>query len=354
VESIAEKIIEIIDPEKSAEVADLCYVSDLSPGIKREKSGKRFIYIDIDGNKITDRKELKRIKSLIIPPAWKDVWICNDPNGHLQATGRDSKGRKQYRYHFRWQEIRNELKFDKMLAFGQVLPKIRQKTREDLALPGLPREKVLALVISIMEESLVRIGNPEYARENSTFGLTTMKNNHVKVENFNIKFKFRGKSGKYHEIKLRNPKLAKLIKRCQDLPGYDLFEYLDDEGNPHSISSTDINKYICDITNQNFTAKDYRTWGGSVYAMKVLQDFSEFDNETEAKKNITMAIKLIAKKLGNTTAVCKKYYIHPAVTEAYLNKTLNSVIENNKYSQSEDLHPEEIALIKLIEQKIQL
>jgi DNA topoisomerase-1 len=345
-------VISQIDPIKSAEIAELQYVNDLLPGITRKKSKKGFIYLDQNKKQIKDKNELKRIKALIIPPAWTDVWICPDKNGHLQATGRDSKGRKQYRYHLKWQKIRNELKFDKMLAFGKILPRLRRKVKADIELDGLPRDKILALVISIMEETLIRIGNREYVNENNTFGLTTMQNKHVEVDNYNIEFKFRGKSGKYHNINFRNAKLAKLIKRCRELPGYSLFEYLDNEGNPHSITSTDLNKYIYDITGQDFTAKDYRTWGGSVYAMEVFSKFSAQDNNSEEiKKNIVTAIKLIASRLGNTTNVCKKYYIHPAVLDAYLDGTLNNLFRK----QHEPIHflqPEETAFMALLEQRL--
>lgn len=346
---LAKRIKIIFDPLKSAEVAQLCYVSDINPGIKRVKAGKGFKYIDPKGKPINSKEELKRIRSLIIPPAWKDVWICLDPNGHLQATGRDAKGRKQYRYHFRWQKIRNELKFDKMMLFGQNLPNIRKKIQEDLNLSGIPKEKVLALVISIMSETLIRVGNIEYAEENETFGLSTMRNQHVEIKGNKIKFKFKGKSGKFHEIDYNNPKLSKLVKKCQELPGHDLFEYLDEQGNTHSISSGEINTYMCSITDQTFTAKDFRTWGGSVYAMQILQDFSSFENQTEAKKNLTDAIKIIAKKLGNTTSVCKKYYIHPKVVEAFLEGNLDSIIKKSETKNVEGLKPEEIAFMYLLE-----
>ena len=350
--SLVEETIDltvVLDPEKSAEMAHLYYVSDVVPGIKRKKSGKDFTYIDIKGKVITDEKQLSRIRALILPPAWEDVWICAKPNGHLQATGRDAKGRKQYKYHLKWQKLRNELKFDKMLLFGQILPSIRKQIRKDLSLSGIPKEKVMALVISIMSETLIRVGNAEYAEENNTFGLTTMLNKHVQIKDNTVKFKFKGKSGKFHDIDLKNKRLAKLIKQCRELPGYDLFEYLDESGSPHSIGSSDVNSYMCSITNQNFTAKDFRTWGGSVYAMQVLQDFTGFTSQTEAKKNLTEAIKLIAKKLGNTTTVCKKYYIHPKVLEAFLDGTLDSVIEKSKTKTIDELKPEEVAFMHLIE-----
>lgn len=346
---LAKRIKIIYDPLKSAEVAQLSYVSDIIPGIKRVKSGKGFKYINADGKSINSKEEMNRIKALIIPPAWKDVWICADPNGHLQATGRDAKGRKQYRYHFRWQKIRNELKFDKMILFGQNLPNIRKKIQEDISTSGMYKEKILALVISIMSETLIRVGNLEYAEENETFGLSTMKNQHVEIKGNKIKFKFKGKSGKFHDIEYSNPKLSKLVKKCQDLPGHDLFEYLDENGNICSISSGDINNYMCSITDQTFTAKDFRTWGGSVYAMLVLQDFANFENQTQAKKNLTEAIKVIAKKLGNTTAVCKKYYVHPKVVEAFLEGKLENIIQKSKSKNIEGLKSEEVAFMYLLE-----
>ncbi|HVF11272.1 MAG TPA: hypothetical protein VNA16_10735 [Abditibacteriaceae bacterium] len=270
----------ITDPIESAKAAGLRYVHDDRPGIRRKRAGKGFSYIDLDGQTIRDEKTLARIKSLAIPPAWKDVWICPSPNGHLQATGIDERGRKQYRYHPRWREVRDETKYTRMILFAGALPKIRERTAQDLAKPGLPREKVLAALVNLLEKTLIRVGNEEYANENKSYGLTTMRNRHVGVEGSTLHFQFRGKSGVYHRIDVQDRRLAKIIERLQDLPGQELFQYLDDEGQPQSVGSAEVNAYLKEISGEEFTAKDFRTWAGTVLASLALQEFEAFDSAT--------------------------------------------------------------------------
>jgi DNA topoisomerase-1 len=340
------------DPVETARSAGLRYVSDTTPGISRRRTGRGFSYIGADGNAIRDRDELRRFKSLAIPPAWTDVWICPSPNGHIQATGRDAKGRKQYRYHARWREVRDATKYDKMLEFGLALPAIRERTQHDLALPGLPREKVLATIVRLFEATLIRIGNEEYARKNGSFGLTTMRNRHVEVSGSTVRFRFRGKSGIYHEIGLDDRRLARIVKTCRDIPGQELFQYLDEEGQSQTINSADVNEYLRAITGGEFTAKDFRTWAGTVLATLALQEFREFGCETEAKKSLVCAIETVARQLGNTPAVCRKYYVHPAIIELYLAGRLFDVLEQpagpDPAKRLKHLQPEEIAVIRVL------
>jgi len=298
---------------QAAKTAGLRYVSEQTEGICRHRRGKGFFYADSSGKKVRDAETLNRIKSLVIPPAWKDVWICPDPRGHIQAIGRDQRGRKQYRYHARWREARDETKYEHMLDFGKSLPKIRRRVRRDMRQPGLPREKVIAIVIKLLESTLIRIGNDEYAKANHSIGLTTMHNKHVEIKAGAIHFEFRGKSGVEHAIDLQDRRLAKIIKACQDVPGYDLFQYVNGDGTHHAIKSEDINEYLHRVAGKEFTAKDFRTWAGTVLAAMALQEFERFDSQTQAKRNVVAAIESVAKKLGNTKAVCRKCYIHPTV-----------------------------------------
>ena len=321
------QLSEAADLVETAKAAGLRYVTDAMPGIRRKRSGKNFSYIDAKGQSVRDRKELERIKALAIPPAWTEVWICPDPHGHILATGRDAKGRKQYRYHPLWRVVRDETKYHRMIAFGEALPAIRERTSKDLALPGLPREKVLATIVRLLDTTMIRVGNEEYARENNSFGLTTLHNDHVDVSGEEIKFHFQGKSGKEHEIDVRDKQLARIVKRCQDIPGHELFQYLDEEGQSHTVDSANVNDYLREISGQDFTAKDFRTWGGTVYAVHVLRDLGEFGSETQAKKNIVQAIKFAAEQLGNTPTICRKCYVHPAVLDAYLNRSLLPVLK---------------------------
>ncbi|MDP9371326.1 MAG: DNA topoisomerase IB [Chloroflexota bacterium] len=328
------------------------YVTDAAPGIRRKRAGKHFSYIGLDGKPIRDRETLQRIRSLGIPPAYKDVWISPDPRGHLQATGYDAKGRKQYRYHPRWREVRDETKFERMLAFGRALPKIRERVDHDLSLPGLPREKVLATVVRLLETTLIRVGNEEYAQQNRSYGLTTMRDKHVDIKDSRIRFKFRGKSGKEHDIDIKDRRLANIIKRCRDIPGQELFQYIDDEGERQAIDSDDVNKYLKEITGDDFTAKDFRTWAGTVLCSLALQEFEAVDSDAQAKKNIVQAVKSVSERLGNTPAVCRKSYIHPAVLESYTDGsmlgTLRQLTEQELVEAAQDLRSEEAAVMGLL------
>ena len=311
------------DPVSAARAAGLRHVSDTQPGIHRHRSGKSFRYTTPDNKPLRDPETLARIKSLVIPPAWTDVWICPLANGHLQATGRDARHRKQSRYHPQWRAFRDETKYHRMAAFAEALPHIRRQVEHDLVLPGLPREKVLATIISLMESTHIRVGNEEYARTNQSFGLTTLKNKHVDIHGNTVTFSFQGKSKVHHTINLHDRRLARIIRRCEDLPGQDLFQYVDSNGATHAIDSTAVNDYLRQITasrfpDEHFTAKDFRTWAGSVLACITLLAFEPFTSETQAKKNLVAAIKTVAAHLGNTPSVCRKCYIHPAVLDHYL------------------------------------
>jgi DNA topoisomerase-1 len=308
----------VADSLEAAEDAGLRYVSDEQPGFSRQRKGEEFKYLDQNGKPIRDQQRLLRIKRLAIPPAWSDVWICPPPTGHIQATGRDVRRRKQYRYHERWREIRDENKYDRLVNFGKALPKIRTRLKKDLALSGLPREKVLATIVQLLERSLIRVGNEEYARENKSFGLTTMQDRHVDVRGIKLRFRFRGKSGRQHEVDVTDRRIARIVSRLQDLPGQSLFQYLDDEGNVRDIISQDVNEYLREITGEDFTAKDFRTWAGTVLAAIALSAAGEFETKKQAKVKIKDAIGAVAKILGNTPAICRQCYIHPAVLEAHL------------------------------------
>ncbi|MFN8563159.1 MAG: DNA topoisomerase IB [Anaerolineae bacterium] len=337
---------ETLDPKAIARAAALRYVNDDEPGISRRRAGRGFAYYAPDGSRIRDRETLARIRALAIPPAWTDVWICDRANGHIQATGRDARGRKQYRYHERWREARDQTKFDRMLAFGEALPGIRQRVQDDLALRGLPREKVLAAVVQILGSTFIRIGNAEYERQNDSFGLTTLHDEHVDVAGATIHFEFRGKSGKEHAIDLKDRRLAKIIKRSQDVPGQHLFQYCDDAGSAHLITSSDVNDYIREISGGDFTAKDFRTWGGTTLALLTLAGFDPCEDEAAARKNVTTMIRQVAEQLGNTPTVCRKYYIHPAVIDCYLHGDLAQYLLDK--SADAALTPEESAVMRLL------
>jgi DNA topoisomerase I len=342
---------ETLSPAEVAKLAGLRYVSDTTPGIRRKRVGKNFSYIGLDGKPIHDQDELHRIRSLGIPPAWTDVWICPQPNGHIQATGRDAKGRKQYRYHPRWREVRDETKYSRMIAFGEALPTIRKRITHDISLPGLAHEKVLAAVVWLLDTTAIRVGNEEYARENHSFGLTTLRNKHVQISGSKIRFHFRGKSGKEHHVSIENRKLAKIIKRCQDLPGHELFQYIDDDGHRYTIASDDVNDYLREITGQDFTAKDFRTWSGTVFAAKTLEDLGEFETQTQAKKNVIEAVDITAQHLGNTRTICRKCYIHPQILDSYLDGSLLNELhqQEEKITQDEEnLHPEEVKVLAFL------
>ncbi|CAN5428176.1 hypothetical protein BH23BAC1_BH23BAC1_18010 [soil metagenome] len=307
----------IDDPAKLAEAAGLKYVQDSMPGYTRKKAGKGFYYLDEKGDRLTDKEIIERCKKLVLPPAWTNVWICPFPNGHLLATGYDDLNRKQYRYHEGWNKIRNETKYHRMLEFGKFLPVIRERIEKDLSSRGLTKNKVLALVVSIMERTFIRIGNASYEKLYGSYGLSTFRDKHAKINGSTVSFKFIGKKGKLQEIELKNKKLAKLVKKCQDIPGYDLFQYYDEEGQRQSIDSGSVNDYLKEMTGCDFTAKDFRTWGGSINALRAFREIGNHDSATQAKKNIVKAIDQVSGVLGNTRTICKKYYIHPSLIEAY-------------------------------------
>jgi DNA topoisomerase-1 len=311
---------QLADPVESARAAGLRYVSDHSPGIRRKRVGKAFSYRDSDDHIVRDAETIRRIKRLAIPPAWTDVWICPDPRGHLQATGRDARGRKQYRYHPRWREVRDAVKYDRMLSFAEALPRIRERTDHDLERHGLPREKVLATVVRLREETRIRIGNDEYRKENGSYGLTTLRNRHVSVLGAELRFTFRGKSGKHHTIELHDRRMARLMKRILEIPGQELFQYID---------SADVNEYLREITGEDFTAKDFRTWAGTILAARFLRETAGAANSRRAKKEVVRAIARVADELGDTPAVARKAYIHPAVIAAYLAGGLKPITEED-------------------------
>lgn len=343
-----------LEAVETARSAGLRYVSDEQPGIRRKRSGTGFTYVDPEGRTIVDPEERGRITALAIPPAWTDVWICPSPRGHLQATGRDARGRKQYRYHSRWRTVRDEAKYERMVAFGRALPKIRRTVERHLALPGLPREKVLATVVRLLETTLIRVGNEAYARENKSFGLTTLRDRHVEIDGSDIRFQFRAKGGKLHEVGIRDKRLARIVKRCQEIPGYELFQYLDEEGQRQTVDSEDVNEYLQEISGEGFTAKDFRTWAGTVLASLALQEYSSFSSERQAKTNVTRAIEQVAERLGNTPTICRNCYVHPAVIDAYLDgsmldslrrRTEEELVEGLKDRR---LSPEEAAVLALL------
>ncbi len=313
--------IEATETMLAAEAAGLRYVTDAEPGIARRRSGGGFTYRGPDGRRVSDRRTLRRIEGLVIPPAWTELWISPDPDGHLQVVGRDAKGRKQYRYHPHWRTYRDEHKYGRLAAFGAALPDLRSRVDHDLSRPYLPREKVLATVVRLLDWTLIRIGNEEYARTNESFGLTTLRDDHVDVEGSAVRFSFRGKSGKDHEVDIRDRRLARVIKRSQDLPGQHLFQYLD-AGEPRAIGSQDVNDYLREISGENFTAKDFRTWGGTVVAARRLREAGPFESAREANGNVVDAVKAVARHLGNTPAVARRSYIHPAVLDAYIDQSL--------------------------------
>lgn len=344
------------DPEESAKAVGLRYISDDGTGISRKRSGKNgFIYLDEKGDRISDLDEIERINALAIPPAYKKVWICPSPDGHLQATGRDAKGRKQYRYHPLWRSVRDQTKFARMIIFSQSLPKLRERLEHDLSLRGLPKQKVLAAVLRLMEITRIRVGNEEYVRTNASYGLTTLRDQHVEIKGSKVEFSFRGKSGVEHEIAVADKRLAKIVKRCQDIPGQELFQYRDEDGEHQAITSEDVNDYLRDITDQDFTAKDFRTWAGTVLAASKLASIGPFTSKTAAKKNIVQALKIVAAHLGNRPATCRKYYVHPAIFEAYQDETLHEIMQKYAETIVESAHalrPEELAVVALLEQHL--
>ncbi|MEO8376523.1 MAG: DNA topoisomerase IB [Candidatus Sumerlaeota bacterium] len=340
-------------PRQTARRARLRYVTDSKPGFKRLSQAGHFVYVDTDGTPIADEAEITRINKLRIPPAWEDVWICPFENGHLQATGRDARGRKQYRYHAKFREARDDTKFHRLVEFGKKLPHIRAAIQKDLAAKGLPKRKVLAIVVTLLETTLIRVGNEEYARQNHSFGLTTLRKNHVEISGARVEFKFRAKSGKNWDVKLTELRLARLIHKCQGLPGRHLFEFLSDDGTPHPVDSADVNEYLQEVTGEDYTAKDFRTWAGTCLALEALQEIESAPSETEAKKNLVHVVEVVAKRLGNTVAVCRKAYIHPALLQGYqsgkLHKHLKSAAKADILPQLKQLRDEERTLLQLLE-----
>lgn len=350
------RILSPKDVVKSARAAGLRYVREGAGGFRRVSRGGGYAYLSSSGRPIRNAGHLRRIRSLVIPPAWKDVWICDDPQGHLQATGRDARGRKQYRYHKRWHDVRDENKYARMLAFARLLPRIRRGLRRDLAQPGLPREKILATVVQLLETTLIRVGNVEYAKTNQSFGLTTMRDRHAKVEGATVRFEFRGKSGIVHSVHLSDRRVARIVRQSQDLPGYELFQYVDGEGVRRGIDSADVNDYLRSLAGEECTAKDFRTWAGTVLAAKALQECRAIGSAAQAKRNVVAAIEQVAKRLGNTKTICRKCYVHPGIVEAYLDGSLvRSVTGGVSRSLSRGkvgLSPDEAAVVTCLERRL--
>lgn len=343
------------DPVESAKSAGLTYVSTESPGISRRRKGKGFVYVDVHGKTVRDSDTLARIASLVIPPAWENVWICPSPRGHIQAVGWDARRRKQYKYHDQFRAVRDEAKYERMLSFVKMLPKIRRRIKADLKKRGMPKEKVLAAIVRLLETTLIRVGNEEYAHENKSYGLTTIHNNHAKVRGSTIHFHFRGKSGVEHAIDLDDPRIAKIVRKCQDLPGEELFGFVDENGQAHDIKSDDVNAYLHQITGQDFTAKDFRTWAGTVLAARALQEFEQVDSQARRKKNVVRAVEAVAEKLGNTKAVCRKCYIHPQIIDSYMDGTLIEQLQHRAEAMLKplhQLHPEEAAVLVLLTRRL--
>ena len=346
----------IVDPRDAAESAGLIYVSDEDPGIRRRKAGHGFTYVLPGGSKVEDKATLERIRALAIPPAYTDVWICPKANGHIQATGRDAKGRKQYRYHPAFREVRESTKYEHMLDFAQALPGIRARIQDDMGRRGLPREKVLATIVHLLETTLIRVGNPDYAKQNKSYGLTTLRDPHVEVDGAELRFQFKGKSGKTWRLQVKDRRVAKIVKACQDLPGQHLFQYLNEVGEQQFVTSADVNAYLKEITGRDITAKDFRTWAGTVLAAMALREFETFDSEARAKKNVRAAIERVASQLGNTPTICRKCYIHPEVLTCYLEGGLLLEIKDEVESELREelarLRPEEAAVLTLLKARI--
>ena len=344
------------DPVESAEEAGLRYVTDASPGIRRRRAGRGFSYIAPNDRRVTNKDQVAWIRSLAIPPAWTDVWICTSRRGHLQATGRDARGRKQYRYHPDWRATRDEAKYGRMIAFGQALPAIRRRVDADLRRHGLPRERVLAAVVRLLEKTRMRVGNEEYARDNRSYGLTTLRDRHAEVGSSRIRFRFRSKGGKVSDVELSDARLARIVARCQELPGQDLFAYLDEAGEVRTIGSSDVNDYLREIAGQAFTAKDFRTWSGTVLAAWALKELQGVDSEVQAKRNVVRAVEQVAEWLGNTPAVSRRSYVHPAVIDAYLDgdvvRAARQTADRKLREDLRDLSPQEAAVLALLRQRL--
>lgn len=342
-----------LEPPRAAKAAGLRYVRAGEPGIRRVKAGKGFHYIRPGGGALRDRATLARVRRLAIPPAWTDVWICARDDGHVQATGRDARGRKQYRYHPDWRAARDETKYHRMLAFAKALPRIRARVRRDLRRKGLPREKVVATIVRLLETTYMRVGNDEYRRDNGSHGLTTLRDRHASVGGGRVMFAFRGKAGKEHSVEVEDARLARIVKRCQDLPGQELFQYVDDEENVRDVGSSDVNEYLREITGEDFSAKDFRTWAGTVLAAVALREFETFDSAAQAKRNVTRAIERVAEQLGNTPAVCRKCYVHPEMLAAYLDGTFAKVVRREAAKMARGrLDADEAAVLALLRRRL--
>ena len=339
---------------EAAQAAGLRYVTDSIPGIRRRRRGRGFAYLRPDGAPLRDPAELERIRKLVIPPRWTDVWICPSPTGHLQVTARDARGRKQYRYHTRYREVRDGTKFSRMVEFSEVLPSIRKRVERDISLATLSRDKVLATVVWLLEKTLIRVGSDEYARDNGSFGLTTLRRRHVEVSGAKLRFEFRGKSGVPHCVAITDRRIARIVQHCQELPGQELFQYLDDDGRRQSVDAGDINQYLREIAGCQVTAKDFRTWAGTMLAAQALRDIGGFATQKEANANIIRAIDQVARRLGNTRAVCRKYYVHPVVIEAYFDGYVLPLTSGDEHSVARDasrppgLRRDEIAVLELL------
>ncbi len=346
----------IVDSRDAAESAGLTYVSDDERGIRRKRVGKGFVYLKPNGEPVRDAATLERIRKLAIPPAYTDVWICLKANGHIQATGRDAKGRTQYRYHPGFREVRESTKYEHMMEFARALPRVRAKLAEHMGLRGLPREKVLATVVHLLETTLIRVGNNDYAKANKSYGLTTLRDPHVKVDGSELRFQFKGKSGKTWRLQVKDRRVAKIVKACQDLPGQELFQYVDENGERKDVTSADVNAYLKEITGRDITAKDFRTWAGTVLAALALQEFETFDTEAKAKKNVRAAIERVASRLGNTPTICRKCYIHPEILSSYAEGAMLLEVKNQLEAELREdlasLKPEEAAVLGLLEARL--
>lgn len=344
----------VVDPQDAAEGAGLVYVSDAEPGITRRRAGKGWSFRGLDGKPIRDKAELARIRALAVPPAYTDVWICPDPNGHIQATGRDARGRKQYRYHPRFREVRDSAKYERMLDFARALPALRERVDADLSRRGIPRQKVLATVVRLLETTMIRVGNEDYARQNKSHGLTTLRDRHVDISGAEVRFRFKGKSGKQWDLSVRDRRIANIVRKSQDLPGQHLFQYLDEDRERREVTSGDVNAYLKDITGSDITAKDFRTWTGTVLAAMALAEYEAAGSEAAAKRNVREAIDRVAARLGNTPTICRKCYIHPQVIDSYLADDL--VLEMREEIADEldgtGLRPEEAQVLRFLEQRL--
>ncbi|MBW7971785.1 DNA topoisomerase IB [Bradyrhizobium sp. BR 10289] len=334
----------------------LRYVSDAAAGYTRKRAGTSFAYYDKDGKRITDKAIIRRIKSIGIPPAYESVWICPSANGHIQATGLDARGRKQYRYHPKWRELREQNKYEHIMQFAQALPALRARVASDMTRDGLPREKVLATIVSLLEKTLIRVGNAEYAEKNKSYGLTTMRRKHVEIGRGVLRFDFTGKSGKQWKLQVEDKRIAAIVKRCAEIPGHELFKYLDGDGTSRTVDSGDVNGYIKDVTGEDFTAKDFRTWAGTILAALALSEFKKYDSAAEAKRNVVAAIENVAKQLGNTPAICRKSYVHPEIFNAYMSgdlvKMLDARIARKFKQQYAELSPDEIMVLAFLHKRL--